>query len=168
MKAYKGFNKDMTCRGFQYEEGKTYETDEAKMCESGFHACEDPLDCFGYYNPAESVYREVEIEDNGERQSNDTKVVGKKITIGAEISVPLIAKAHVAWIKEQITNEEVESDTGSRSVATNTGDWSAATNTGGQSVATNTGGWSAATNTGSQSVATNTGYQSVATNTGGQ
>ena len=75
MKAYKGFNKDMTCRGFQYEEGKTYETDEAKMCESGFHACEDPLDCFGYYNPAESVYHEVEIEDNGERQSNDTKVV---------------------------------------------------------------------------------------------
>ena len=175
MKAYKGFNKDMTCQGFQYEEGKTYETDEAKMCESGFHACEDPLDCFSYYYPAESVYREVEIEDNGERQSNDTKVVGKKITIGAEISVPLIAKAHVEWIKEKITNEKVESNTGSRSVATNTGywsaatntgDWSAATNTGYQSAATNTGSRSVATNTGSQSAATNTGYRSVATNTG--
>ena len=162
MKAYKGFNKDMTCRGFQFEEGKTYETDEAKMCESGFHACEDPLDCFGYYNPAESVYREVEIEDNGERQSNDTKVVGKKITIGAEISVPLIAKAHVEWIKEQITNEKAESNTGYRSAATNTGDQSAATNTGNRSVATNTGSRSVATNTGSRSAATNTGYRSVA------
>ena len=162
MKAYKGFNKDMTCRGFQYEEGKTYETDEAKMCESGFHACEDPLDCFSYYYPSESVYREVEIEDNGERQSNDTKVVGKKITIGAEISVPLIAKAHVEWIKEQITNEKVASNTGSRSVATNTGYRSVATNTGDWSAATNTGDWSVATNTGSQSAATNTGYQSAA------
>lgn len=66
LKGYKGFNKDMTCRGFQYEVGKTYETDEAKMCESGFHACENPLDCFGYYSPATSKYCEVELEDNGE------------------------------------------------------------------------------------------------------
>lgn len=51
MKAYKGFNKDMTCRGFQYEEGKTYETDKAELCKEGFHACENPLDCFNYYAP---------------------------------------------------------------------------------------------------------------------
>ena len=78
MKAYKGFNKDMTCRGFQYEEGKTYETDKAELCNSGFHACENPLDCFYYYAPGESVYHEVEIDDNGQRQKDDTKVVGKK------------------------------------------------------------------------------------------
>ena len=65
-KFYKGFNEDLTCRGFQYEEGKTYETDEAKLCSKGFHACENPLDCFGYYAPGESVYHEVEIEDNGD------------------------------------------------------------------------------------------------------
>ncbi len=52
MKAYKGFNKDMKCRGFQYEIGKAYETDAADLCSIGFHACENPLDCFGHYAPA--------------------------------------------------------------------------------------------------------------------
>ena len=100
MKAYKGFNKDMTCRGFQYKEGETYETDAAKMCSEGFHACENPLDCFGYYAPGESVYHEVEIEDNGQRESDDTKVVGKKITIGARLDVLGICKAHFNYVKE--------------------------------------------------------------------
>lgn len=98
MKAYKGFNKDMTCRGFQYEEGKSYETDTAKLCDSGFHACENPLDCFGYYSPGQSVYHEVDIEDNGERNDDDTKVVGKKIIIGAELSVPMLCKLHFEYV----------------------------------------------------------------------
>ena len=106
MKAYKGFNNDMTCRGFQYEEGKTYETGEAKLCQSGFHACEDPLDCFGYYAPGKSVFREVELEDvSEERQSADSKVVAKKITIGAEISVAKICDLKFAYVKERTTNE---------------------------------------------------------------
>ena len=104
MKAYKGFNKDMTCRGFRYEEGKTYETDKAKLCAEGFHACENPLDCFAYYEPGTSVYREVEIEDNGERHSQDSKVVGKKITIGAELSVAQICKLHFEYTKSRCTN----------------------------------------------------------------
>ena len=98
MKAYKGFNKDMTCRGFQYEEGKTYETDKAELCSSGFHACENPLDCFNYYAPGESVYHEVEIDDNGQRQKDDTKVVGKKIKIGAQLSIPMICKLHFEYV----------------------------------------------------------------------
>ena len=98
MKAYKGFNKDMTCRGFQYEIGKTYETDKAELCSSGFHACENPLDCFGYYAPGSSKYCEVEIEDNGERNSDDSKVVGKKITIGAELTVPMLCKLHFEYV----------------------------------------------------------------------
>ena len=98
MKAYKGFNKDMTCRGFQYEIGKTYETDKAEMCSSGFHACENPLDCFGYYSPGTSKYCEVELEDNGQRRSDDSKVVGKKITIGAELSVPMLCKLHFEYV----------------------------------------------------------------------
>ena len=106
MKAYKGFNKDMTCMGFQYEEGKTYETDEAKLCESDFYACENPLDCFRYYSPDEGVYHEVEIEDNGERNNDDTKVVGKKITVGAELSVPMLCKLHFEYVKSKTTNEK--------------------------------------------------------------
>ena len=94
MKAYKGFDKELKCRGFQYEIGKEYETDEAEQCKSGFHACENPLDCFSYYAPGESRYCEVEIEDNGQRNSDDSKVVGKKIKIGAELSVAKICKLH--------------------------------------------------------------------------
>lgn len=61
MKAFKGFNTDMTCRGFQYEEGKEYETDTAEVCKSGFHACGHPLECMEHYVPNESVYHEVEV-----------------------------------------------------------------------------------------------------------
>lgn len=87
MKAYKGFNRDMTCRSFQYAEGETYETYEAKLCESGFHACENPVDCFDYYDPAESVYHEVELEDVSDERSHDSKVVGKRIKIGGQLDV---------------------------------------------------------------------------------
>ena len=101
MKAYKGFNKDMTCRGFQYEVGKTYETDEADLCNSGFHACKNPLDCFKYYSPAKSKYCAVEIEDNGQRHTDDSKVVGKKIKIVAELSVAQICKIHFDYVKKR-------------------------------------------------------------------
>ena len=101
MKAYKGFNKDMTCRGFQYEIGKAYETDAADLCSIGFHACENPLDCFGYYAPAASRYCEVEIEDNGQRSPEDSKVVGKKIKIGAELSTEQICKLHFEYVRSR-------------------------------------------------------------------
>ena len=83
MRTYKGFNKDMTCREFQYEEGKEYEEKEAIACETGFHACEYPLDCFSYYSPNNSVFHEV--EQNGELSCNsdDTKVASTKIKINA-------------------------------------------------------------------------------------
>lgn len=61
MRAFKGFNKDLTCRGYQYEEGKEFHTERAECCDTGFHACEYPLDCFGYYDPAHSVFHEVEL-----------------------------------------------------------------------------------------------------------
>lgn len=73
MKAYKGFNKDMTCtptvgKSFQYKEGETYEEPEADLCEKGFHACLDPLDCLNYYNICDSVYHEVELDDVSEQR----------------------------------------------------------------------------------------------------
>ena len=104
MKAYKGFDKDMQCRGFQYEEGKTYETDKAELCETGFHACEDPLNVFRYYPPGSgSKYHEVTLEGVTDEKSDDTKRVGTKITVGAEIGIPGIVKAHVEYVKENVT-----------------------------------------------------------------
>ena len=108
MKAYKGFDRNMICRDFQYEEGKTYEEDSAKLCDSGFHACIDPLDCLRYYAPGQSVYREVELDDNGERETEDSKICGKKITIGAEIGLPGIIKAHFDYVKTNCTMEHTD------------------------------------------------------------
>ena len=170
MKAYKGFNPDMTCLGFQYKEGETYTTDSASLCNIGFHACEAPLDVLGYYAPSDgngnlNKFHEVELEDVSPEKDSDTKRCSKKITIGAELNLFGLSKAHVEWVKEQNDVKE-ESATGDRSAATNTGYWSAATNTGYWSAATNTGSRSAATNTGDRSAATNTGDRSAATNTG--
>ena len=103
MKCYKGFDKEMRCRGFQYEEGKTYEEEKAELCNTGFHACEDPLDIFGYYPPASSKYHEVELEEiTEERSEEDTKICGRRITIGAEIGIPGIVKAHVEYVKANV------------------------------------------------------------------
>ena len=155
MKCYKGFDKNLKCRGFKYNVGKSYEENDADICSKGFHACEYPLDVFSYYPPAESRYCEVDLSANNQKVPNDTKRVGKKIKICAEIGLFGLAKASVEYIKERLDKN--------LSAATNTGDQSAATNTGDRSAATNTGDQSAATNTGDQSAATNTGYRSAAT-----
>ena len=169
MKCFKGFDKDLKCRDFQYEIGKEYTEETADICNCGFHACEFPMDVFGYYPPSDSRYCEVELEENGQKSSDDSKRVGKKISVKAEIGIAGIIKAGVEYIKEQVNWEDDKAtNTGYQSAATNTGDRSAATNTGYQSAATNTGYQSAATNTGDRSAATNTGYQSAATNTGDQ
>ncbi|MEX4500540.1 hypothetical protein MY936_04380 [Haemophilus influenzae] len=166
--AYKGFNQDWTCRGYQYEIGKTYEhKGDVKACESGFHACEYPLDVLSYYSPAVSKFAVVKMSGETSKDSDDTKIASAKITIETEINLPEMIKKAVEWIKGKVDWDAAKvSNTGYRSVATNTGDWSAATNTGNWSAATNTGDWSAATNTGNWSAATNTGDRSAATNTG--
>ena len=164
---YKGFDKDLKCRDFQYEIGKEYEEQRARLCNSGFHACENPLDVFGYYPPADSRYCEVELDELSKQKDDDSKRCAKRIKIGAEIGLPGLIKAGVSFILEKVDwNNATESNTGDWSAATNTGYRSAATNTGYRSAATNTGDWSAATNTGNYSAATNTGYRSAATNTG--
>ena len=166
--AYKGFDKNLKCRDYQYEIGKTFEHDGAvKACESGFHACEYPLDVFSYYPPSSSRFAIVKMHGETSKDSDDTKIASAKITIETEIKLPEMINRAVDWIKNKINwSDDNTSNTGNRSAATNTGNRSAATNTGRQSAATNTGDWSAATNTGRQSAATNTGRQSAATNTG--
>ena len=90
MKAYKGFDKNLQCRGFQYEIGKTYtmpEGEDMKLCERGFHACIYIIDCFSYYEPAESRYCEVELEDVSSEIDTDSKRVARTITIVRELTL---------------------------------------------------------------------------------
>ncbi len=175
---FKGFNKDLKCRGFQFAIGETFHHDgKVEACGSGFHACECPFDVFSYYPPAESRYAEtISFGITDSEEGGDTKIASSSITIKDELTLPQFIQRGIEWIWSKIDksleqqimcgNRSAATNTGNRSAATNTGDQSAATNTGYQSAATNTGDWSAATNTGYQSAATNTGYQSAATNTG--
>lgn len=86
MKTYKGFDKDLKCRGLQYEIGKEYEEKEAKVCEKGFHACENPLEVFNYYPPCDGN-RYCEVDQDGElsKHGGDSKVASTKIKIGVEL-----------------------------------------------------------------------------------
>ena len=166
---FKGFNKDLKCRDFQFEIGKTFHHEgKVEACGSGFHACECPFGVFGYYPPADSRYAETisfGVTDRGE--GGDTKIASASITIKAELTLPQFIQRGIEWIWSKIDKSlEQQIMTGDWSAATNTGYLSAATNTGDRSAATNTGDQSAATNTGYRSAATNTGYQSAATNTG--
>ena len=113
MKAYKGFNKDMTCtpkggKPFQYKEGETYHEDEAVLCKKGFHACEMPTDVFGYYAPGTSVYHEVDLEDVSAERKEDTKVCGKTIKIGAKLDVAGLVKAQFNYVKSHTTTEDTD------------------------------------------------------------
>ncbi|EBC7045434.1 hypothetical protein C6Q64_12370 [Salmonella enterica] len=166
---FKGFNKDLTCRDFQFAIGETFHHDgKVEACGSGFHACECPFDVFSYYPPAESRYAEtISFGVIDREEEGDTKIASASITIKAELTLPQFIQRGIEWIWSKIDKSlEQQIMTGNRSAATNTGDWSAATNTGNRSAATNTGNRSAATNTGDWSAATNTGNRSAATNTG--
>ncbi|EBV5908351.1 hypothetical protein QQ00_13385 [Salmonella enterica subsp. enterica serovar Hadar] len=175
---FKGFNKDLTCRDFQFAIGETFHHDgKVEACGSGFHACECPFDVFSYYPPAESRYAEtISFGVIDREEEGDTKIASASITIKAELTLPQFIQRGIEWIWSKIDKSleqqimtgdwSAATNTGNRSAATNTGDWSAATNTGDWSAATNTGNRSAATNTGDWSAATNTGNRSAATNTG--
>ncbi|EKA7106763.1 hypothetical protein OL205_000666 [Salmonella enterica] len=168
---FKGFNKDLTCRGFQFAIGETFHHDgKVEACGSGFHACECPFDVFSYYPPAESRYAEtISFGVTDREEGGDTKIASASITIKAELTLPQFIQRGIEWIWSKIDKSlEQQIMTGYRSAATNTGNRSAATNTGDWSAATNTGYQSAATNTGYQSAATNTGYQSAAEVSGSQ
>ncbi|EKQ0848279.1 hypothetical protein P4Q82_005044 [Salmonella enterica] len=171
MVTFKGFNKDLKCRDFQFEIGKTFHHDgKVEACGSGFHACECPFDVFSYYPPAESRYAEtISFGVTDRKEEGDTKIASASITIKAELTLPQFIQRGIEWIWSKIDKSlEQQIMTGNWSAATNTGNWSAATNTGNRSAATNTGDQSAATNTGNRSAATNTGNRSAATNTGDQ
>ena len=139
--AYKGFDKDLKCRDFQYEVGKTYEMDgDIKCCNIGFHACENPLDAFGYYAPADSRYCKVEQSGTLSKDANGSKVASSKIRVQCEIGLKGIIEAGVKFIFDKVNwKDNKESNTGDRSAATNTGNRSAAKVSGEESIAIVTG-----------------------------
>ena len=172
IKSYKGFNKNMTCRGFQYEEGKEYEEEIVEVCDHGFHVCEYPLDCLNYYYPNESVYHEVEQSGEIQKHNDDTKVASTKIKIGAEISIAGLVKAAIEYTVKRV-KKDAESDekhgassaTGDYGASSATGDYGASSATGykGASSATGYKGASSATGTYGASSATGTCGASSAT-----
>ena len=163
IKTIKGFDNNLQCRGFQYEIGKTYKLpkgEKVSICNNGFHAIDDdecPLCVFGYYPPSTengtSRYCEVEVGGNTER--NDDKIVGSEITIGAEIGIPGLVKAHIDWVKRHLIDDDEHK-------SVNDKDQSSASNTGHRSSASNTGYRSSASNTGDQSSAEVSGKDSIA------
>ncbi|EJO7838390.1 hypothetical protein QEX90_002476 [Salmonella enterica] len=162
---FKGFNKDLKCRDFQFEIGKTFHHDgKVEACGSGFHACECPFDVFSYYSPADSRFAEtISFGITDREEDGDTKIASASITIKAELTLPQFIQRGIEWIWSKIDKSlEQQIMCGNRSAATNTGYCSAATNTGNRSAATNTGYCSAATNTGNRSAADVSGSQSVA------
>jgi hypothetical protein len=177
MKVYKATDKDMKCRGFQYTLGKTAEVDgDIELCERGLHACEMPLDVLGYYVPGDgSRYFEAELDEVSNKKSDDTKRVGKKLTLSAEIGIPGLVKAQVEYVKAQcdfdnaIKKADAEKKnhaTGERGAASATGERGAASATGDRGAASATGERGAAYATGDSGAASATGWSGAASATG--
>jgi len=108
IKTYKGTDKDMRCRGYQFAIGKTFEDDGAIRCgNKGFHSCEAPLDVFRYYPPATSRYFECEADGEIDRTgAEDSKVASSKLTLKGEIGIPGLVKAQVEWVRAKIANSK--------------------------------------------------------------
>ena len=160
IKSYKGFNKDMTCRGFQYEEGKEYEEETADACHSGFHACEHPLDCLGYYSPNESVYHEVEQSGEFDRGEDDSKVASTKIKVGVRLDVAGLVKAAIDFTMSRVKKEaRSDEDKGASSA---TGDYGASSATGNCGASSATGYKGASSANDPESIAVAWGYKGKA------
>ena len=173
MKAFKGFNKDLTCRGYQYEEGKEFHTERAECCDTGFHACEYPLDCFGYYDPAHSVYHEVELSGEMDKSGDNTKVCATDIKIGARLSIAGLVKMAIDFTMSKV-NKEAGSDerhgfasaTGNCGASSATGDYGASSATGYKGASSATGNCGASSATGDYGASSATGYKGASSATG--
>ena len=135
---YKGFDKGLMCRGFQYKEGEwMHVSDKAELCKEGVHACEAPIDCFRYYNPEESEFHAVELDGVSEKRESDTKVVATDIKVLEKLSIKDLVDAQIEFVKSKSVRSEssagdyaANSSTGDRSANSSTGDMSANSSTG--------------------------------------
>ena len=166
--AYKGFDQDFTCRGFRYEVGRTERHDGPVVaCQSGFHACEHPLNVFKYYAPATSRFAEVELRGQTDRESGgDTKIAAAEITIKAELKLPQLIERAVRYVMDRVTwVEGPVTDRPGEAVRSNK-DGDAATASGIEGAATASGDWGAATASGYGGAATASGIEGAATASG--
>ena len=109
--SYKAFDKNMQCRGFQYEVGKEYEMDgEIMCCNRGFHACKSPIEVWNYYDMLNSRYAEVEQSGKIEKEENSTKVCSSHIKIKAELKLADIINIGVEWLKDITSPSKVKAD----------------------------------------------------------
>ena len=165
IKSFKGFDKDLKCRGFQFEIGKEYEKKKAKACNYGFHACEHPLDVFNYYAPSESRYCEVEQSGEIDKSESD-KTCSTKIKIGAELSLKDIVAAAIKFTFEKSTPENKEHATGYKGASSATGYKGASSATGNCGASSATGDCGASSATGDYGASSATGDYGASSATG--
>ncbi len=185
--AYKAFNKDWTCRDFQYEVGKTYKHDgDVEACQSGFHACEYPLDIFNYYSPCTSKFALVEASGAISKENFDSKIASEILELKIELSVTDLVKAAIDYtvsrtIKSGLDhttgyqaassatgNQAASSATGNRAASSATGNQAASSATGCRAASSATGNRAASSATGDRAASSATGYQAASSATGNQ
>ena len=168
--SFKGFDNNWKCRDYQYAVGETFVHDgDVQACESGFHACEYPLDVFNYYPPAGNRFAVVEQSGQLSRHSDDTKIASKTLTVKTEISLPGLIKAAIEYTVKRCAPVDPESPAFSDKeygAASSTGDYGAASSTGYRGAASSTGDYGAASSTGDYGAASSTGYRGAASSTG--
>ena len=164
----KGFDKNLQCKGFQFEAGKTFTHEgDVAACHGGFHACpveHHPLSVFEFYGPAGSRY--CEVTQSGATHAKDTKLASATITIGIELSLGDLVKRAWDYVWSRATLEPGTQATGYQGAASATGNRGAASATGNQGAASATGNRGAASATGELGAASATGYQGAASATG--
>jgi hypothetical protein len=167
--AIKGFNRDLTCRGFKFDPGQTYEVSgKVEACSNGFHSCplgdeHSPLSVFEYYAPGISRYFEVEASGDTDRQGN--KIASAKITVGVEIGVGKLVERAIEWFAARKLAKGT-SNSGYSGAASNSGNSGAASNSGNSGAASNSGTRGAASNSGTRGAASNSGNSGAASNSG--
>ncbi len=167
--AYKAFNKDWTCRDFQYEVGKIFKHEgDVKACNSGFHSCEYPLDIFNYYNPCMSKFALVEASGVISKEDSDSKIASEILELKIELSIIDLVKAAIDYTVSKTTESGSDHTTGDQAASSATGYRAASSATGDQAASSATGDQAASSATGDQAASSATGYQAASSATGYQ
>ena len=164
--AYKAMDKNMQCRGKQYEVGKAYYEDKADCCHAGMHACENPLDVLHYYPLKDSPrFFEVECGGNVDKSGEDSKLACTELTVKGEVNFAWLVKATVNAVFNRVKGREPFSS-GDYSTAGSSGNYSTAGSSGNYSTAGSSGNYSTAGSSGDYSTAGSSGYYSTAGSSG--